>query len=491
MRLLSKLPGLRRARPEPEPRVGLAISGGGARADFQLGALRYLYDRVGIAPTTIVGTSAGSLLGAVLAQSADPAEQRRLLAQLEQIWRDMQTSDEIFSTREWFAILRRRALDWIAAQQKRQQMQLSFSHTLARVTRRPLPEPQSQTVSSIGVVEVLSALREVSRSGPELESVLRGMATERSMYRIGPVMEKILGDGVFDPARVRTADMTLRLATVSLESGELRYVTEAGAIVDIENRVVEAGPVDLTDAILASCALPAVFEPVTLGAETYVDGGVRETLPSRLALDRLGVTRCYAVVANPPGVPRENSFARADLLSVLIRTTAQIMTDEGLKDEVEQARRRGAIVIAPEIDVHDILTVEPGLTAISIDYGYLRAAEAVQDLGPELSGRIAEVISLRREIWQLERSLFVPRTDRVVSESESPALRLIRATQASAALPAPAEQVPDLTELGELKHRLRDLVADIPAAVLPPGADRWWQDFEPHNFEITATPSWR
>lgn len=41
--------------------VGLVLSGGGARASFQVGALRYLYDEVGITPSVITGTSAGSI----------------------------------------------------------------------------------------------------------------------------------------------------------------------------------------------------------------------------------------------------------------------------------------------------------------------------------------------------------------------------------------------------------------------------------------------
>ena len=43
--------------------TGLVLSGGGAGAGFQVGALRYLYDRVSISPSVITGTSAGAILG--------------------------------------------------------------------------------------------------------------------------------------------------------------------------------------------------------------------------------------------------------------------------------------------------------------------------------------------------------------------------------------------------------------------------------------------
>lgn len=51
--------------------MGLVLSGGGASASFQVGALGYLYDVVGITPTVITGTSAGSILATLLAQAED------------------------------------------------------------------------------------------------------------------------------------------------------------------------------------------------------------------------------------------------------------------------------------------------------------------------------------------------------------------------------------------------------------------------------------
>ena len=382
------------------PVTGLVLSGGGSRADFEIGAVRYLYDRVGVRPDVIVGTSAGSFLAAVLAQSAEPQDQRKSLADLERLWRGMRRNDEMFAANQWFDILRRRGMEWAATEQQGQQWRSSLGQTLARVTTRlPLPTPKNRSDSAIGIVEIVTALREIGRTGPQLSNLLEGMSRERSLYRIGPLMEKVLGQGVFDASRVPESGLTLRLATVSLETGELRYVTERGALVDRENRPVEDGPVDLTDAIRASCAIPAVFEPVPLGADTYVDGGVRETLPTKIAIDRLGVTTCYAVVANPAGVPAESSYRGADLLSVVVRATVEIMPDEGLQDEVDVARRDGAIVIAPELDLHDILTVDPGLTALSMDYGYLRAAEVVTRAGSAQHQLIADAIRLRRNTW--------------------------------------------------------------------------------------------
>src|SRR5690625_1309231 len=88
--------------------VGLVLSGGVARSSCQIGALRYLDDTFGITPSAITGTSAGAILGTVIAQSADHEGQRARLAQLDEIWRQMRSSSDMFQELPWFARLRER-----------------------------------------------------------------------------------------------------------------------------------------------------------------------------------------------------------------------------------------------------------------------------------------------------------------------------------------------------------------------------------------------
>src|SRR5690625_7447956 len=93
--------------PAPgSPVVGLVLSGGGARASFQVGALRYLYDEVGITPSVITGTSAGSILAAVLAQSAEHTGQRASLARLGELFRGITASSVMIAELPWFIHLR-------------------------------------------------------------------------------------------------------------------------------------------------------------------------------------------------------------------------------------------------------------------------------------------------------------------------------------------------------------------------------------------------
>ncbi|WP_418606893.1 sodium/proton-translocating pyrophosphatase [Georgenia sp. SUBG003] len=372
--------------------------------------------------------------------------------------------------------------------------------TLGNRSRPVRPEMRSTSEDpgawgSLGVVELLTALREVGRARPDLEVILRGAEREQSMYRLGPIAERLLDPEVFVPARVASSGITLRVAVVSLESGELRYVTETGDLLDREGRPLGGRPVDLVDAVRASCAIPAVLPPVRLGEDHYVDGGVREALPVEVAVEQLGVTRCFAVVASPPGVPPEESYAGRDMLSIVLRSTAGIMSDEGLHDEVAWARRAGAVVIGPELDVHDVLTVDPGLTAISMDYGYMRAAEAVRGAGPAESRLVRDITALRKEIWQLEVDLLGPAgPDGLEAPDGRPDGEAGRGTSSRGAGTSAdgdtGRATPDLTELVDLKRSLRALVDRMPLDYLPPGARSWWRGFEEHAFAVDVVPDW-
>ena len=88
------------------------LSGGGARASFQIGALRYLYEVVGIHPSVMVGTSAGAILVAMMSQHADAEGQLASVHQLEQMWLSMERQSDMFTERPWYRVLRSRGQEW-------------------------------------------------------------------------------------------------------------------------------------------------------------------------------------------------------------------------------------------------------------------------------------------------------------------------------------------------------------------------------------------
>ncbi len=65
-------------------------------------------------------------------------------------------------------------------------------------------------------------------------------------------------------------DRDLRITAIDAYSGETRVFTSTD-------------DVDLVDAVAASCAVPGVWPPVTIGGSRYVDGGMRSTTNVDLA----------------------------------------------------------------------------------------------------------------------------------------------------------------------------------------------------------------
>lgn len=467
-------------RPAPEPVVGLVLSGGGASASFQVGALRYLYDVVGITPSVITGTSAGSVLATLLAQAGDQAGQREILERVEQQYGNLRQPSDMMVELDWFVELQK----LVPALQRVGQARASHLEPqtitlptlgLSRARRRPEDEAEpGGTVIRLPrwdptpVRETLSAVWSVGRARPDFEALLRGGRHEQSLYRRGPIFDQLLGPQMFDADRLARSTTELRVAVVALESGELRYVTGGGVLVDRDDQPVPGeGPVSVVDAVHASCAIPAIYPPVALGGEHYVDGGTRENLPVEIAMTHLGATRCYAINSLPNGVPVDSSYADKDMLAIVLRAAAGIMSDEVQLADVVRARAAGAVLIAPEVDVLGVLEVDPGLLAIAKDYGYLRAAEACEQASPAQEQVTRELVELRRQIWKQEQAWVAARPTEPVGDADA-----------------------DLADLAGLKWRLRDLVAQVPAARLPAGAERWWRTWERHVVEIDEPVHW-
>jgi predicted acylesterase/phospholipase RssA len=257
-----------------------------------------------------------------------------------------------------------------------------------------------------------------------------------------------------DPDRIAASGIMMRIGAVGLESGELRYITEHGDMQTRDGDPLDQPRVPLIEAVLASASIPLVFPPTKLNDEHYVDGGVREILPLELAFNRLGAGHIFAVVASKPGVERVPDVGDKGLLELARRVTADIVPDETLRKEISPPRGWGrrVTVIAPEIDVHDALTVDRTLIAASIDYGYMRAADVLLSLGPEQEAISTRIAALRMEIRALDGPITGPFTP----------------------LPELPLPMPDAIEheLKRAHHELDALVAQRreAGAPLPPGA---------------------
>ena len=446
------------------------LSGGGARASFQIGALDYLYaNDPGFAPTIFVGASAGAILAAGLAQYPTRQKQIGFLKRVDELWCSMTGPEDMFTPRPWLSRLLAEAPAWLdlVGQGAKPADAPSRSSWLPLRRRRPeppgtgtpedpveealTPDEELQSDFSLGLMAQLAgALGRLPKLGSDLMAVKAGMEQSRSLYRPGPVLAKLLHPDVFDPDRVSASGMQLRMAMVALETGELHFMREDGALVNREDREIDAGPHNLTRGVLASCAIPGVFRPVPVGAETYVDGGARENLPAEMAIGHLQAGRTYVVSSQTDGVPRKQSMAQADIFQVVMRAT-EILMDESGRDETAYALSAGAVVIAPDIEVHEAMTVHPGLIRIHRDHGWSRAAAVVQGIDAAEQQRLSRVTALR--------------------------MRCLRREEA-------------WLELQSAKLELRDAMARCQKNLLPEGVDQCWARFEEHPRNPGVEPRW-
>jgi predicted acylesterase/phospholipase RssA len=363
--------------------VALVISGGGSQGSFQAGALRFLYDHLALRPVAICGNSVGAVIGAKLAEGDDPATGQGPMDSVEMRWRSMRNNEDFWRAEPWLEKLRNEA-SWAA----------EFRDHLA-----------DHGTSAAQVRVVLRMVGGLVRHAPVADGTidaLRQALRAKSLLSMAPIHQLVAEH--LDADRVAGSGIKLRLGTVSLESGELRYVTEAGELVSRDNVPLGLPNVDLHEAVVASASIPVMFPPVRLGDEHYVDGGVRELLPLDFAFQHLGADHIYAVVASALGVTAAPSFQDKGLLDVARRVTTEIGPDEILYKTMHPPRGWGRRVtlIAPEFDVHDALLIDPDLIAASIDYGYMRAAEVVLNLGDDARRTSAEIARTRMALRELE-----------------------------------------------------------------------------------------
>ncbi len=371
--------------------IAFAMSGGGSQGSFETGVLRFLYDDLKLRPAILCGSSVGSIIAAKLAEGDDPATGRRAIDETEDIWRGLRSNDDMWLAEPWLEKLRSQA-NW-ASELRGRAAENGTAGSQARVVLRMLSEVVRHPPETDGT---LDALRQAMRA--------------RSLLSMEPV-RRLVEDNI-DPDRIAASGMILRIGAVGLESGELRYITERGELQTRDGDPIDQPPVALTEAVLASASIPLVFPPTRLNDEHYVDGGVREILPLELAFNRLGAGHIFAVVASTPGVERVPDVGDKGLLELARRVTADIVPDETLRKEISPPRGWGrrVTVIAPELDVHDALTVDRALIAASIDYGYMRAADVLLDLGPDQAAISSRIAALRMQIRNLEGPITGPFT---------------------------------------------------------------------------------
>jgi NTE family protein len=269
----------------PRPRRAIVLSGGGAKGAFQIGVLEVLILEARRDYDVFCGVSVGSLHAAYLAQAEvpHPPDDAKSLENLGRA----------------FAQLRGIWLERIGGN--------------ASVYRRRFA----------GVAGVLGGAD--------------------SVYDPRPLRELLAA--TLRPERLRRSGRALRIQHVSLETGELRTVSQD------DPRVV--------DYVLASSSMPFLFPPVEVDGEHLVDGGLRDITPLGLAFRaEPPPEEIDVLLASPfevaPAEFRDNFLGTARNAFHILGRTVEILTNEIYRNDVEGAETLNALKAGWEAARHSV-----------------------------------------------------------------------------------------------------------------------------------------
>jgi NTE family protein len=238
--------------PTHSPDLALMLSGGGARAAYQVGILRTLAREFPtLVPGILTGVSAGGINAAYLAARQEPFAQK--VDDLARIWSNIHI-DDVF--RVDLRDLASRSLRWGGRLLSGGKAPLPLARSL--VDTEPLRELLQRLLSTNGSGEI-SGIAESLRSG-----WLRAVALTASSYSTGQSMTWVQAR---EDRGIQTWERPQRKSI--------------------------ACPLRV-DHVLASSALPFFFPAVHVDGEWYGDGGIKLTAPLSPPV-HLGARRIIAV----------------------------------------------------------------------------------------------------------------------------------------------------------------------------------------------------
>jgi len=154
--------------------------------------------------------------------------------------------------------------------------------------------------SSVGAINGVGFAAEPTREGVE---------------RLTQVWLRIRREDIYPQGRLHGPWLYLQQRDAVYSNSGLRAIVEEGfpherledAVVPVEvvaTSLVDGGERWFTygpavDAVLASAAMPAIFPPVEIDGERYIDGGVIDNVPIQRAIDS-GATRIVVLLCSPP-----------------------------------------------------------------------------------------------------------------------------------------------------------------------------------------------
>jgi NTE family protein len=133
--------------------------------------------------------------------------------------------------------------------------------------------------------------------------------------------------------------------------------------------ILSSGPA--VESLLASCAIPGIFPPVTIGRRELVDGGVANHTSIDAAV-RLGARKIFVLPISYPWLYQEPTSALGMALQALARMVAQ-----RLEAEVAAHKEEAEIIVIPPLSPMAVSPADFNHTAELIERGYESARKLI------------------------------------------------------------------------------------------------------------------
>ncbi len=396
--------------------TAIVLSGGGAKGSFEVGALLYLREIWNeITPRIICGTSVGAINALGLAEATHSGG----VDKIERIWLGLQFNTDMY-------------VPSLELQRASEILEVPIADILLRGKSfggfgdlylnliEVTPEAAAWAATGLVVAGQVGALVGglaqvfIDEPADKVDDAVQELKRANYLLDLTPTQDKITatdGSGI-DLDGIASSGMKLRLATVALEDGKLYYVTEASRLIrgnarrlEFDEPITATGVHPLVDGAMASSAIPVFFQPRRISTVTtsmfHVDGGVREVLPSQVAVE-LGAQLLFTIAAGPSAPSMAKLSVNAEVAgssNPLLGTPGRSFGDPGRLFEIgqrgidlavnevlseERLPRAGfcddreRVLIQPSFEVHDTIEIDPGLIRINMAYGFFRAFDADQ-----------------------------------------------------------------------------------------------------------------
>ena len=301
--------------PTPRPKIGLVMSGGGAKGAAHIGVLKAL-EELGIPIDYIVGTSMGSIMAGMYSVGYTADELDTLISNLD--WSVILSNDGKWNTTTY--------------EEKRRKEKFLFSIPFQGGIINPKFDEVKSTAPNQG-------------------------------YRLLSEMPSgvINGHNVMDLFKSLTVGYH---GDVNFDSLPIPFACVAADITRNKEVVQRSG--DVAEAIRASMAIPGVFAPVYKGDTVLVDGGVANNYPVDVAID-MGADIII-------GVHLAEDLHPAEELDNLLGVFGQLFSIL-LDKKIQENKDRTDFMIYPNVDGYNMLSFSKKNITSLIENGYRAAME--------------------------------------------------------------------------------------------------------------------